>query len=91
MWTFIRMYNNFFNEGWMETSTFASWFELFKNTIKECPVLLLFDGHMTHFHTSNQDSTGGKHNHLQVSSTCNKCYAAARCDMFWTVKEALGK
>ena len=29
---------NFFNEGWMETSTFASWFEIFKGmfwTVKE--------------------------------------------------------
>ena len=32
----------------METSTFASWFELFKDTINEWPLLLLFDGHMTH-------------------------------------------
>ena len=42
------MYYNFFNEGWMETSTFASWFEIFKDNVKERPLLLLFDGHMTH-------------------------------------------
>ena len=32
----------------METSTFASWFELFKDTIYEQPLLLLFDGRMTY-------------------------------------------
>ena len=48
---------------------------------------LIFD----YDHIINQDGTGGKHNHLQVPSTCNRCYAAARCDMFWNVKEGLGK
>ena len=32
----------------METLTFVSWFELFKDIVKEQPLLLLFDGHMTH-------------------------------------------
>ena len=41
-------YYSFFNEGWMETSTFASSFKIFKDTVKKRPLLLLFDGHMTH-------------------------------------------
>ena len=32
----------------METSTFARWFELFKDMVKERLLLPLFDGHMTH-------------------------------------------
>ena len=37
-----------FNDRIMETSTFASWLELFKNTVKEQPLLLLSDGYMGH-------------------------------------------
>ena len=32
----------------MDTEVFAEWFEEFANTIKERPLLLTFDGHMTH-------------------------------------------
>ena len=32
----------------METLTFASWFELFKDTVKERSLQLLFNEHMTH-------------------------------------------
>ena len=34
--------------GWMETDTFADWFELFSNQNTGRPMLLLYDGHMTH-------------------------------------------
>ena len=34
--------------GWMETSTFNDWFELFTNEHTGRPMLLLFDGHMSH-------------------------------------------
>ena len=34
--------------GWMDTEVFAEWFERFSNQITERPLLLLFDGHMTH-------------------------------------------
>ena len=32
----------------MDTEVFATWFELFCTTVKERPLLLLFDGHLTH-------------------------------------------
>ena len=34
--------------GWMETNIFADWFEAFTTNNKGRPMLLLFDGHMTH-------------------------------------------
>ena len=33
--------------GWMDTEVFAEWFVEFVNAIKEQPLLLTFDGHMT--------------------------------------------
>ena len=32
----------------METSTFVSWFNVFLEMVKEQPLLLLYDGHLTH-------------------------------------------
>ena len=32
----------------METDVFAEWFETFADSVKERPLLLLFDGHLTH-------------------------------------------
>ena len=32
----------------METETFAAWFNHFADFVKERPLLLLFDGHLTH-------------------------------------------
>ena len=32
----------------METETFAAWFNYFVDFVKERPLLLLFDGHLTH-------------------------------------------
>ena len=32
----------------MDTTVFAEWFEKFANFVKERPLLLLFDGHLTH-------------------------------------------
>ena len=34
--------------GWMQTDVFADWFDAFADENKGCPMLLLFDGHMTH-------------------------------------------
>ena len=34
--------------GWMDMEVFAEWFVEFVNAIKEQPLLLTFDGHMTH-------------------------------------------
>ena len=34
--------------GWMDTEVFAQWFIVFAETVKERPLLLLYDGHMTH-------------------------------------------
>ena len=34
--------------GWMDTETFTAWFEHFLVLVKERPLLLLFDGHLTH-------------------------------------------
>ena len=34
--------------GWMETDVFADWFDAFADKNKGRPMLLLFDGHMTH-------------------------------------------
>ena len=34
--------------GWMETSTFASWFKVSLKMVKERPLLLLYDGDLTH-------------------------------------------
>ena len=33
---------------WMDSVTFAKWFEIFAETIKDRPLLLLFHGHLTH-------------------------------------------
>lgn len=38
--------------GCMETETFAVWFEYFADFVKERPLLLLFDGHLTHISIS---------------------------------------
>jgi len=32
----------------MDTNVFSEWFDVFADTVKERPLLLLFDGHMTH-------------------------------------------
>lgn len=34
--------------GWMTTEVFSEWFKLFCETVKERPLLLIFDGHLTH-------------------------------------------
>ena len=34
--------------GWMTTELFAEWFNVFCKTVKERPLLLMFDGHLTH-------------------------------------------
>ena len=34
--------------GWIETNAFADWFDAFAEKNIGCPMLLLFDGHMTH-------------------------------------------
>ena len=34
--------------GWMETNVFADWFDAFADENKGHPMLLLFNGHMTH-------------------------------------------
>ena len=34
--------------GWMETDVFSTWFNTFADEVKERPMLLLFDGHLTH-------------------------------------------
>ena len=36
------------NNGWMDSNAFAKWFDVFVDTVKERPLLLLFDGHLTH-------------------------------------------
>ena len=36
------------NSGWMTTKIFEDWFALFTKAVKTRPILLLFDGHMTH-------------------------------------------
>ena len=36
------------DSGWMMTSIFENWFKLFTKTVKVRPILLLYDGHMTH-------------------------------------------
>ena len=42
--TFYRVTRN----GWMETDVFADWFDAFADENKGRPMLLLFDGHVTH-------------------------------------------
>ena len=62
----------------MEIASFASWLfnhfsELFKETPKEEPLPLFFDGHMTHVSIPViQDSTREKHNHLHIPSPFNR-------------------
>ena len=34
--------------GWMTTEIFAVWFDLFRQHVTERPLLLIFDGHLTH-------------------------------------------
>ena len=41
--------------GWMTTKIFHHWFELFIDAVKVRPILLLFDGHMTHLSTKTVD------------------------------------
>ena len=36
------------DNGWMDTEIFAIWFNKFADTLKERPLLLMFDGHLTH-------------------------------------------
>ena len=36
---------------WMETDVFKDWFDAFADKNKGFPMLLLFDGHMTHIST----------------------------------------
>ena len=72
------------NDRIMETSAFASWFELLKNTVKERPLLLFFYGYIGHISVAViKDSSGGKHIHLQVPYICNRCYPTARRDMLF--------
>ena len=33
---------------WMDSVAFAKWFDIFAGTVKDHPLLLLFDGHLTH-------------------------------------------
>ena len=35
-------------KGWMDSEAFAKWFEKFCMDVKERPLLLIYDGHMTH-------------------------------------------
>ena len=35
-------------KGWMDSEAFAKWFEKFCKYVKERPLLLIYDGHMTH-------------------------------------------
>ena len=34
--------------GWMDTEVFSTWFDKFTDQVKDRPLLLLFDGHLTH-------------------------------------------
>ena len=34
--------------GWMTSEVFGSWFEMFSATVKTRPLLLIYDGHLTH-------------------------------------------
>ena len=36
------------DKGWMTTDIFAEWFDKFCNRVTERPLLLIFDGHLTH-------------------------------------------
>ena len=42
------LYNIFDLLGWMDTEVFSEWFDKFANSITERPLVLLFDGYMTH-------------------------------------------
>ena len=47
----ITLPNTFYEvtiNGWMETDVFTDWFDAFADENKGRPMLLLFDGHMTH-------------------------------------------
>ena len=46
-----------FTSRWMDTQVFAEWFKIFTDKVKEHPLLLLFDGHLTHIHISYKRST----------------------------------
>ena len=41
-------YYGHLENGWMDFVAFAKWFEIFAETVKDCPLLLPFDGHLTH-------------------------------------------
>ena len=72
----------------METSTFASWFQLSKDTVKKRPLLLLFDGYMTHISTPVIKTELEENIIICKSPPHVTCYAATRHDMFWTDKRA---
>lgn len=38
--------------GWMATAIFNSWFDSFTNTVKQRPLLLIYDGHASHLSPS---------------------------------------
>lgn len=47
--------NSYFSvsdSGWMTTKIFDHWFKQFAETVKTRPLLLIFDGHMTHLSTA---------------------------------------
>ena len=43
-----NLYYGISENGWMDTSVFANWFKLFCGFIKDRPLLLLYDGHLSH-------------------------------------------
>ena len=41
-------YHGVIENGWMTTSIFLDWFQKFVYKVEVRPILLLFDGHLTH-------------------------------------------
>ena len=41
-------YHGHSENGWMDSAAFTKWFEIFPETVKDFPILLLFDGRLTH-------------------------------------------
>ena len=41
-------YYGHLENGWLDFVAFAKWFEIFAETVEDCPLLLPFDGHLTH-------------------------------------------
>ena len=47
-WKAEKSLPNTGSQGWMDTVVFFAWFQKFLDQVPECPLLLIYDGHLSH-------------------------------------------